>query len=240
MANLPLNHDFTGKVVVVTGKGIVLTGYISAGKVNVGDTVYVNDADNVRIAQTTVVAIEMFKKSINEAKKGDNAGILVDLDVDTYRSKIVAGNILSAKGGSLGTRPSTSRPSTVTRPTTTKPLAIAAQSKDMSGSIGLFKLDVTVEGGKAPYTCQWQKLTTITNGTRKSQIYMNLTDAEGTIKGATSANLTVSITTLGTYKYKCVVTDADGNSVITDAITITVNSESTGGRVSIPSTGKNG
>ena len=65
-----------------------------------------------------------------------------------------------------------------------------------------------------------------------------MVNSEGTVKGATTANLLISVTELGTYKYKCVITDADGNSVTSDAATVTVNSESTGGRVSIPSSGK--
>jgi len=110
----------------------------------------------------------------------------------------------------------------------------------MSGSIGLFKLSVAVEGGKSPYTCQWQKLATITSGNRKTTQYLDLLDKEGSVKGATSANLTLSLTELGTYKYRCIIKDADGNSITSEIITLTVDSESASGRVSIPTGGKTG
>ena len=240
------NEDFAmtiDGVYNIENRGIVLTGYVSAGKVNVGDTVYLNDADGKYVATTTVKAIEMFRKLIDESKKGDKPGINVDLDVETYKAMDLNGYVLSATKGSssLGTRPSTGRPSTeVSRPlpVETNPLTITSQPKDSSGSVGIFRLDVEVEGGKAPYTYQWQRYVTITIGNRKTSKYANMVDSEGTVRGATTANLMISVTELGTYKYKCVITDADGNSVTTDEAVITVNSESTGGRVSIPSSGK--
>lgn len=240
------NEDFEmtiDGVYNVASRGIVLTGYVSAGKVNVGDTVYLNDADGKYVATTTVKAIEMFHKLLDECEKGDKPGINVDLDVDTYKVMDLGGYVLSATKGSssLGERPSpASRPTTVTRPTVKKELAITSQSNDMSGSIGLFKLEVEVEGGTAPYTYQWQKWTVITSAGRKTQRYTDLLNAEGTVKGATTANLTLSLTELATYKYRCVITDADRNSVTSEVITLTVNSESAGGRVSIPSSGKTG
>lgn len=42
------------------------------------------------------------------------------------------------------------------------------------------------------------------------------------------------------FTYKCMVTDAEGNQVTSEVITITVDSESSGGRVSIPTSGKTG
>ena len=237
------NEDFSmtiDKVVVVTGKGIVLTGYISAGKVNVGDTVYINDADNVRIAQTTVTGIEMFKKSLEEAKKGDNAGILVDLDVDTYRSKIVAGNILSAKGGSLGTRPSTvSRPSTVTRPTTptTEPLAIEQQTQSFTAKANnIATLEISVSGGTAPYSYAWKVYKRM--GAKYSTNATELVDVEGTVKGSKTSMLQIVHTATGTYKYVCEITDANGNTVTSESIVVTCNEIATEGRSTIPTSGK--
>ena len=241
VAEVLKNEDFAftiDGVYNVASRSIVLTGSVTAGKVNVGDTVYLNDASGKYVATTTVKAMEISKNLVDESKKGDKPGINVDLDVDTYKSYDFDGCVLSATKGSssLGTRPSTSRP---TGTTTSAALAVKSASDDQKGSIGLFRLAVEAVGGKAPYTYQWQRLVTITIGAKQSQRYVNLVDTDGKIQGAKTANLTLSLTELDTYKYKCVITDADGNSVITDAITITVNSESTGGRVSIPSTGKN-
>lgn len=240
------NEDFAftiDSVYNVASRGIVLTGYVSAGKVNVGDTVYLNDADGKYVATTTVMSIEMFRKLLDEAEKGDKPGINVDLDVDTYKAADLTGYVLSATKGTtsaLGSRPSSSRPSSTGTPSTVGTLKITSQSEDMKGSIGLFKLSVAVEGGKSPYTCQWQKLTTITSGNRKTTQYLDLLDKEGFVKGATSANLTLSLTELGTYKYRCIIKDADGNSITSEIITLTVDSESAGGRVSIPTGGKLG
>ncbi|MBE6913078.1 MAG: hypothetical protein E7473_11205 [Ruminococcaceae bacterium] len=240
----PKNEDFAftiNGVYNVASRGIVLTGYISEGKVSVGDTVYLNDADGKYVATTTVKAIEMFSKLLDEAEKGDKPGINVDLDVDTYKAADLTGYVLSAtKGTTSSSRPSSSRPSTTGTPSTVGTLKITSQSKDMSGSIGLFKLSVAVEGGKSPYTCQWQKLATITSGNRKTTQYLDLLDKEGSVKGATSANLTLSLTELGTYKYRCIIKDADGNSITSEIITLTVDSESASGRVSIPTGGKTG
>lgn len=111
------NEDFAftiDGVYNIASRGIVLTGYVSAGKVNVGDTIYLNDADGKYVATTTVKAIELFKKLVDESKKGDKPGINVDLDVETYKAMNLSGYVLSATKGSssLGTRPSTSRPTT--------------------------------------------------------------------------------------------------------------------------------
>ncbi len=112
------NEDFSMTIesmVVVQGRGIVLTGRVAEGKVNVGDTIYINDANGKYKATTKVLGIEMFKKLLNEAQKGDNIGLNIDLDVETWREKLQKGYVASAtKGTTTGTRPSTG----MTRPTT--------------------------------------------------------------------------------------------------------------------------
>ena len=150
-------------------------------------------------------------------------------------SKEVRIVVNESKGSSLGERPSTSRPTNIGA------LAIKTQSGDMKGCVGIFTLNVEVEGGTAPYTYVWMKetVTENRNGTKTSK-YIKIIDTDGTIKGAKTATLMVSLTSLDTYKYKCEVIDANGNTVTSDVITITVNAESNGGRVSIPTGGKLG
>lgn len=57
----------------ITGRGTVVTGRVTSGKVNVGDNVTILPSG----LSTTVTGIEMFRKSLDCAQVGDNAGILL-------------------------------------------------------------------------------------------------------------------------------------------------------------------
>lgn len=58
----------------IENRGSVVTGRIVNGNIKVGDAVKIYAEDGETIT-ATVEGIEMFKKSLNEAKKGDNVGI---------------------------------------------------------------------------------------------------------------------------------------------------------------------
>jgi len=59
----------------ISGRGTVVTGAISQGTVNLGDKIeIVGIKDTV---ETTVTGIEMFRKEMDFAEAGDNAGILL-------------------------------------------------------------------------------------------------------------------------------------------------------------------
>ncbi len=59
----------------ISGRGTVVTGAISQGRVNLGDEIeIVGLKDTVK---TTVTGIEMFRKEMDYAEAGDNAGILL-------------------------------------------------------------------------------------------------------------------------------------------------------------------
>jgi len=62
-------------VFTITGRGIVATGQVSEGALSVGDDIIVkrHGKDDV---YTKVKGIEVYRKLINEARKGDNIGIL--------------------------------------------------------------------------------------------------------------------------------------------------------------------
>ena len=59
----------------ITGRGTVATGRIERGIVKVGDNVELVGIRDTRA--TTVTGIEMFKKSLDEGRAGDNAGVLL-------------------------------------------------------------------------------------------------------------------------------------------------------------------
>ncbi|MBT8071379.1 MAG: hypothetical protein KJO80_13175 [Gammaproteobacteria bacterium] len=74
----------------ITGKGVVMTGRIDSGVIEVGDTVCVPLESGQQTARE-VVGIEMFRKLLKYANAGQNVGILID-EIDRK---------LILKGGSL-------------------------------------------------------------------------------------------------------------------------------------------
>jgi elongation factor Tu len=59
----------------ITGRGTVSTGRIERGTVKVGETVELVGLGETR--QTTVTGIEMFQKTLDEGRAGDNVGLLL-------------------------------------------------------------------------------------------------------------------------------------------------------------------
>ncbi|NBX78736.1 elongation factor Tu, partial [bacterium] len=60
----------------IAGRGTVATGRIEKGMVKVGDAVEIVGLQEAAIP-TTVTGIEMFRKSLDEGRAGDNAGLLL-------------------------------------------------------------------------------------------------------------------------------------------------------------------
>jgi len=88
LSNLPFSahadtHDeFSMKIMdafAITGRGTVLTGQVASGSLAVGDTVCVPLQDG-EIAARSVAGIEMFRKLLDRAEKGQMVGILVQVD----------------------------------------------------------------------------------------------------------------------------------------------------------------
>jgi translation elongation factor EF-Tu-like GTPase len=77
-------------VFVIKRRGVVATGRIESGTLRVGDTVHINGGPGV-----TVDAIEVFRKSIDEANVGDNIGVLFK-GID--KSQIGRGAVLTSSG----------------------------------------------------------------------------------------------------------------------------------------------
>jgi translation elongation factor EF-Tu-like GTPase len=58
-------------VFVIRNRGVVATGRVESGVLRVGDVVAINGVGEARVD-----AIEVFRKSIDEATVGDNIGVL--------------------------------------------------------------------------------------------------------------------------------------------------------------------
>lgn len=77
----------------IAGRGVVVTGRIETGEINVGDTVIIQNLDNSIVS--TVVGIEMFRKLLDRGEAGDNVGLLLKgvtkEQIDTNSCLIKAG-----------------------------------------------------------------------------------------------------------------------------------------------------
>lgn len=74
----------------ISGRGTVATGKIERGSVKVGDRVEIVGIKETR--STTVVAIEMFRKLVDEAKAGDTVGVMLRgvEKTDVERGQVIA------------------------------------------------------------------------------------------------------------------------------------------------------
>ena len=82
-------------VFTITGRGTVATGRVERGQININEEVEIVGLKET--AKTTVTGIEMFRKLLDSAMAGDNAGVLLR-GVD--RESIARGQVL-AKPGSI-------------------------------------------------------------------------------------------------------------------------------------------
>jgi len=78
-------------VFYVTGKGVVATGRIIKGELKKGDAIKIISADGSE-TEATVAGIEMFNKNLDEAKKGDNIGLLLSSEIE--KSAVARGDAL--------------------------------------------------------------------------------------------------------------------------------------------------
>ena len=61
----------------ITGRGTVVTGRVSYGVVRIGDQVLISRAGQ-QLATTRVTDIEAFRKTLTEARGGDNVGLILE------------------------------------------------------------------------------------------------------------------------------------------------------------------
>jgi elongation factor Tu len=77
----------------ISGRGTVVTGRIETGITKVGDEVEIVGLRDTQ--KTTVTGIEMFRKLLDEARAGDNAGVLLR---GLKRDDVERGQVLAAPG----------------------------------------------------------------------------------------------------------------------------------------------
>ena len=77
-------------VFVIRNRGVVTTGRVESGTLRVGDTVQIDGTLDARVD-----GIEVFRKSIDEARAGDNIGVLFR-GID--KSQVNRGSVLTAAG----------------------------------------------------------------------------------------------------------------------------------------------
>ncbi len=65
-------HD----VFYIRGRGLVVTGQIEAGTLNLGDEINISRPGSASRA-AVVTGIEMFRKQTSQAQAGDNVGVLL-------------------------------------------------------------------------------------------------------------------------------------------------------------------
>ena len=82
-------------VFTITGRGTVVTGRVERGKLNLNDTVEIVGIKPTK--STVVTGIEMFRKQLDFAEAGDNAGVLLR---GIAREEVERGQVL-AKPGSV-------------------------------------------------------------------------------------------------------------------------------------------
>ena len=75
----------------ISGVGVVVTGKVEAGSVSTGDKIVVRSAaGNER--RCRVVDIEKFRRKLDQAKTGDNVGIVLS---GVEKSQIARGDVLA-------------------------------------------------------------------------------------------------------------------------------------------------
>ncbi|MGH2808685.1 MAG: elongation factor Tu, partial [Actinomycetota bacterium] len=86
---MPIEDVFTS-----TGRGTVVTGRVEQGMLKVGEEVEIVGIEK-QTSKTVVTGIEMFRKMLDEAQAGDNAGILLR---GTKKDEVQRGQVLCKPG----------------------------------------------------------------------------------------------------------------------------------------------
>jgi translation elongation factor EF-Tu-like GTPase len=84
-------------VFVIRNRGVVATGRVESGTLRVGDTVQIDGTLEARVD-----AIEIFRKSIDEANVGDNIGVLFK---GVEKGQLDRGSMLTSSSSAYGEAP---------------------------------------------------------------------------------------------------------------------------------------
>ena len=93
----PIDQPFLMPIedtMTITGRGTVVTGRVERGIIKVGDEVEIVGLSNEK-KKTVITGLEMFRKSLDQAEAGDNAGALLR-GID--RKEIERGQVLAKPG----------------------------------------------------------------------------------------------------------------------------------------------
>ena len=92
MATDPLFRMTVQDVFSIRGRGTVVTGQIESGTLTVGDEISFRRSDSLK--KTVVSGIEAFRKQLQQARAGDNVGLLLrDVDKpDIQRGDVLVGS----------------------------------------------------------------------------------------------------------------------------------------------------
>lgn len=77
-------------VFYIDGKGLVVTGDVSLGSINVNDTVYLEKSDG-QTKEVIIECIETFRIIKKRAERGESVGIVIR---NAKRKEVIKGNIL--------------------------------------------------------------------------------------------------------------------------------------------------
>ncbi|HZA40778.1 MAG TPA: elongation factor Tu [Actinomycetota bacterium] len=86
---MPIEDVFT-----ITGRGTVVTGRVEQGVLKLGDEIEIVGIEP-QTSKTVVTGVEMFRKMLDEARAGDNAGILLR---GTKKDEVQRGQVLCKPG----------------------------------------------------------------------------------------------------------------------------------------------
>jgi translation elongation factor EF-Tu-like GTPase len=84
-------------VFAIRNRGVVATGRVESGTLRVGDTVQIDGSLSAQVD-----AIEVFRKSIDEAQAGENIGVLFKT---LEKSQLNRGSVLTASSAPYGEAP---------------------------------------------------------------------------------------------------------------------------------------
>ena len=79
----------------ISGRGTVVTGVVTSGTCRIGQEVVILKG-NVRVSQSVVMGIELFKKMVDRAETGDNVGLVLrdQFEVELERGMVVVGRVI--------------------------------------------------------------------------------------------------------------------------------------------------
>ncbi len=201
-------------IVEVEGIGSVFTGRVMTGVLRKGDFLLVSIPEKNIFGGGVVEKLEMFKKELDEATSGNNVGILFKefhngINIDYLKNSYSQAFIETVqKNATYGVK-----------------LPVHASIIEVTDAdVGeRAYMEVEVVGGKAPYTYVWQAREAVLESE-----YRDISEFWGSAEGYDTARLsfiTANITYEADQRFRCVVTDADGNVCITPEAYVTPKSK---------------